>query len=972
MHSTQIRRLARTASFVGALGLLLCAPISAASQGVQTGTVRGAVTDTQDLPLPGVTVTVSSPSLQGQRTVVTETDGTYVLRLLPAGEYTITFELAAFTTAKLGTTIPLGGVVEQNVTLQASGITEQVTVIAETPAALAVPSIGLNITQDEVEALATSRTLQGIATLSPGVNDNSPNAGQLVINGAFAFDNTFMLNGVDVTDNLFGSPQSLFIEDAIEETQVLTSGISAEYGRFSGGVVNAVTKSGGNTFSGSLRLNLTNPAWTRETPYEEENGIERESNVNRTWEGTFGGPILRDRVWFFGAGRRASLATSNTFNQTGIPYGEEDNNWRAEGKVTVTPWANQTFQGGYLNNHREISNTPSFGFSIDPLTLSTQKLPNWYVFGNYRGVVRSNLLFEAQVSERRYKFDGVGGTSTAIADSPFITLTQDLGHYNAPYFDATDPEERNNRQLNANMTYFLEGRGRHEIKGGYEWYRSQNTGGNSQSATSFVFDADYATDAAGNALQDASGRLIPVFVPGETQLENWLAVRGAKLNVDTQSFYAQDHWTISRQLSADLGLRYERVRSEATGGIVGVDTDTVVPRLALSFDPLADGRVVFHTTYGHYAGRYNEAQIGGNTNVGNPDVTVGIYDGPGGQGLDFAPGLNPANYDIVVGEFPTANVFFEEGLSSPTTREFTVSGGGSVGQRAYGEATYVWRKTYNLIEDFIELGNGVTDVTRDGIEFGTFTNIVYRNNDLPTRRYQAFILQGRYRVRGNWTANAAWTIQLKNEGNYEGENANQPGATGLIGDFPEAFSAERNFPIGRLQSAQRHRARLWTIYEFGAGRLGGLSLSGLWRIESGQVYSLAATGVPLTPIQEALLAGYPDAPADQTLYFGERGSETYPGYGAVDVSVNYNVPVFRTLRPWVKLDFFNVLNNTEAIGFNTSIRPDPNSPLDALGLPTGYVRGASFGQPQATSDFPVAIAANGGGRAFRIAFGFRF
>src|SRR6202008_497175 len=106
------------------------------------------------------------------------------------------------------------------------------------------------------------RTLQGITTLSPGVSENTPNTIQVVINGAFAFDNVFMLNGVDVNDNLFGSPQKLFIEDAIEETQVLTSGITAEYGRFTGGVVNAITKSGGNTFSGTYRANLQNPSWT--------------------------------------------------------------------------------------------------------------------------------------------------------------------------------------------------------------------------------------------------------------------------------------------------------------------------------------------------------------------------------------------------------------------------------------------------------------------------------------------------------------------------------------------------------------------------------------------------------------------------------------------------------------------------------------------------------------------------------------
>ena len=85
----------------------------------------------------------------------------------------------------------------------------------------------------------------------------------MVINGAFAFDNIFMVNGVDVNDNLFAQPQNLFIEDAIEETQVLTSGISAEYGRFTGGVVNAITKSGGNTFSGSGRVNFLNPTGRR-------------------------------------------------------------------------------------------------------------------------------------------------------------------------------------------------------------------------------------------------------------------------------------------------------------------------------------------------------------------------------------------------------------------------------------------------------------------------------------------------------------------------------------------------------------------------------------------------------------------------------------------------------------------------------------------------------------------------------------
>ena len=127
------------------------------------------------------------------------------------------------------TTVPLGGTVEQYVTMRAGNVAENVNVVAETPAPIATPVVGANFKHEEVEALPLSRTIEGIAQLAPDLTENAPNAatggGQIVVNGAFAFDNMFMINGVDVNDNLFGSPNNLFIEDAIQETQVLTSGI---------------------------------------------------------------------------------------------------------------------------------------------------------------------------------------------------------------------------------------------------------------------------------------------------------------------------------------------------------------------------------------------------------------------------------------------------------------------------------------------------------------------------------------------------------------------------------------------------------------------------------------------------------------------------------------------------------------------------------------------------------------------------
>jgi hypothetical protein len=278
----------RQASVVAVLLALIVSGLAAGAyaQGTQTGALRGRVLDEQGLPIPGVTVTIASPQMQGSRSGVTAEDGTFVFRQLPAGTYGVLYERAAFGAASHAADVPLGGEFEGTVTMHAAGISEEVQVVGDAPAALSAPAVGLNVRAGEIDALATSRTLQGIATLAPNLTENSPNAGQVVINGAFAFDNIFMLNGVDVNDNLFGSPQGLFIEDAIQETQVLTSGIGAEYGRFSGGVVNAITRSGGNIFRGSYRLNLTNPAWTRETPFEEAQGIEHEGKLSLTHEST--------------------------------------------------------------------------------------------------------------------------------------------------------------------------------------------------------------------------------------------------------------------------------------------------------------------------------------------------------------------------------------------------------------------------------------------------------------------------------------------------------------------------------------------------------------------------------------------------------------------------------------------------------------------------------------------------------------
>src|SRR5205823_838323 len=123
-----------------------------------------------------------------------------------------------------------------------------------------------NFSQDLISLLPTNRSLDSSLLIAPSVHPTGP-GGNYSIAGAGSYESLFLVNGVTINENLRGQPIPLFIEDAIQDTTISTAGISAEYGRFSGGVVNIVTKSGGNTFSGSFRDTLYNDAWRTLTPF---------------------------------------------------------------------------------------------------------------------------------------------------------------------------------------------------------------------------------------------------------------------------------------------------------------------------------------------------------------------------------------------------------------------------------------------------------------------------------------------------------------------------------------------------------------------------------------------------------------------------------------------------------------------------------------------------------------------------------
>src|SRR5262245_43268938 len=281
------------------LALMLASAVTAGAQGNPTGTISGRVIDTDGLPVPGATVTVSSPALQGLRTAPTSANGDYIVPFLPAGDYEVTFELPGFRTVKRAVGVKMAETQSLNITLEVAAVAETVTVSGQSPDVVLSATVASNFKKEQLELLPVGRGLNDAVLLAPGVAGTGP-SGNIMMSGALSFESQYLINGVVVNENLRGQALNLFIEDAVQETKVSTGAISAEYGRFGGGVVNMITKSGGNQFSGSFRTTFNNDGWRAKTPYPTDEPIDK---ITPVYEGTLGGPIKRDKLWFFGAGR---------------------------------------------------------------------------------------------------------------------------------------------------------------------------------------------------------------------------------------------------------------------------------------------------------------------------------------------------------------------------------------------------------------------------------------------------------------------------------------------------------------------------------------------------------------------------------------------------------------------------------------------------------------------------------------------
>jgi outer membrane receptor protein involved in Fe transport len=932
--------------------------------------------------LPGVTVTISSPALQGTRTAVTDVNGNYNFAALPPGDYTVRFEMESMQTVTRTQRVGLGQTGRVDAEMRLTAVAEAITVTASAPAVLETTEVQTNITGELVDDLPIGRTLIATTTLAPGVNQNGPNAGAITISGALAADNLFLVNGAVTNENLRGQPHNLFIEDAIQETTVQTAGISAEYGRFLGGVVSAITKSGGNEFSGSIRDSVVNDAWTEESPGQ---SFENNDEMLHTYEGTLGGRIIRDRLWFFGAGRFFEQERGSTLAESSIPFVAGNEELRLEGKLTGQLTPRHNLMASYLTLETKQTNN-CFILCFEESNLDVARaLPNDFTVVRYNGILTDQFLLEASYTAKTFAFEGSGGD--AVGDRIRGTWAYDAntgGFYGAPVFcGVCDPEERNNSTYGLKATYYLAtaSTGTHNLVAGYENWAESRLSNNYQSAS------NYGLVTYSEVTRNSAGVVTPTITAGD--LIGYFPIDLLSKGSDfvTDSVFINDKWDLNRHFQFNIGLRYDMNNGKDSLGVKRADDSLFSPRLGVMYDVAGNGRVRLNASYSKYVNRIAET-IGGNASpAGNPASFYWIYDGPTISGLptfqafeqvfswfDSVGGLNADDY-LVFASVPGVNAQIRESLISPSLDEITVGGGFQLGVNGFFRADYIHR-TWN--DFFVTVAN--RDVGIITAPTGTFQLKLTENTDDLTREYDALQFQLAYRFfqRLNFGANYTWSETVGNQTGQTSGSGPVADETSAPFAYPELKAFDQFNPTGFLPQDQTHKVRAWLSWDQPTP-VGNFNFSVLQRFDSGTPYSALGT-IDVRPyVSQAILDDYRQEPSGINYYFSDRGEFRWDDAMATDLAINYSLPISR-VGLFAQAELINAFNDDAVTAGNTTILtasqdPDTLSPFNPFTeTPVEGVhwrKGTNFGK--ATT--PTTPGAQGHyllPRTFRVSFGLRF
>jgi hypothetical protein len=978
----------RWSIFILILTVFVASSTEAFTQGNPTGSIRGVVSDPDGLPLPGVTVTAVSPALQGSRTTTTSANGDFFIPFLPPGNYTVTFDLPGFRPEKQTAGVAMAETQPMTIRLALAGITESVTVTdTSSTEVLMTNTLAETYKAQDLELLPIGRTLNDAVLLAPNVNNNGPQQSDgsrnITVSGALSYENLFLIDGVDVNENLRGQALSLFVEDAIQETKVSSGAISAEYGRFEGGVVNMITKSGGNNFSGSFRTTFTNDAWRSLTPFP---GDQKISSVTPTYEMTLGGPVFKDKLWFFAAGRYNDFNKNRTTDFTSQNYPNETEDKRYEAKVTYALTDRHNLKASYTKRMLQTNNN-SFGTIMDLASLYNSGNDLDLKVFNYTGLLSAKLSIEGQYSQKNDVRTGTGSMfSDLVKGTPIWDRSRGQARFNSPTFCNVCGggwlERRDNWDAFGKISYFLStGKaGSHSLVGGFDRFQEKRKNNNWQSGSSYRIQAT-------SSIIDASGSLFPVFNSNNSTYIEYLPLVADSLGnkIRTSSSFINDAWHYNDRLSFNLGLRFDLNRSSDQTGLPVVKDSKWSPRLAVSWDLDADRKWIVNAGYARYVMAMSTAIVDAGSAGGRTATYSYFYQGPAintgaGSYLTAAQAL-PILFDWFFANgglaratrtapsIPGFTTQVGSSLKAPNANEYTVGLAHEIGGGTW-RVDYVQRTYADMYGDFRNITTGkVTDPTGRAFDLTTV-----KNTPDASRDYKGVTANVTYRLRsmllgGNYTL--SWS-----RGNVDGENSGSGPIRATINDFPEYRQQRWNTPYGYSPNDQRHKVRMWLSYLVpDAHHLGSVTLGLVQRLDSALPFD-ANQIIDTRPY--VTNPGYITPPSSVTYYFSGRNGLRFDNIWTTDLSLYWSkkAPKMEKAETFFRGIVSNIFNNSGQLGGDSTVLTAA-SPGTAVGLQpfnpftttpvegVNYLKSSSFGKPSGTTDYQTP-------RTFNFSIGIRF
>jgi hypothetical protein len=957
------------ATLVASLALCLAAGLASA-QVVTTGTITVVVEAQDGSRLPGATVTAEAADVTSKRDAVANAQGEATLvNLAPSANYVVTATLSGFQTVKNERILVRSGQTTQlHFSLSVAGATEQVTVTAETPLVDTRSAVqGQDITLELTESLPTGRSYQSYLQLVPGVMPDNPstpgnpasksglNYSDIGGDVGISTDNFYYFDGINVTDPLTGTFGANLNTEIIQEQKVLTGGIPAEYVGTPGLLSNVVTKSGSNTYHGSVNYYFQNDGLFAEN----KNAPDASFNTYDTAV-TLGGPIVKDRAWFFGSYRRLNRedeVLSLDTNQFLRNVENTQDQWY--GKGTWTPSKNDTLSFTFLNDPTDISGRRERDITNARDRSRVQGGDRFNAaYSRLFGPVVVDLGFAKHTGEVS-DFSAIREESNTVVfrTSDVRTLAQEQrGGFGTDTIDTRGTKLwRGSFQWNA---------GRHTLKGGVEYLQNErflNALTIGSTKATYTSLAPHLSGTLSGALRPGAGFSVQRFNPSNTSdfagfinTVNASPNRAAFYNAfDTNrngtieaaelgaalaynstagnphgmvnydrtfqsadgpqdfeskglSFFVQDTLQVGR-LTANLGLRTERFEHFNTLGENIYTFDwTFAPRVSLIYDVMGDGKHKASAYFGRYFDPIRN----------NMTAFAGSHSGRTREEQVFALG-QWVTYRVRGGA--SLDAIFAPETKTPYTDDLQVGYQVDLGSSLAVEALYTKRWTRDILEDYDPVlysdpAHYPGPVNDPNSLFLPYTHFGFEPTGLPgvanffigtleggERDYQGIELTLRRRYRDNWQGLVSYTF------NDAKGNTNSDSNADFQGDVLFLDPRAPN-QYGRQPGSIRHLFKAAASYQFNMGIQVGFN----YRWNSGTIASktFRASGrnLPITVDEPFVFAGI----LDTWLAPDAVGSLTNPSYGLLDIRLRYNKKFGRAGVEFF-VDVFNVLDNQDGI-----------------------------------------------------------